>query len=92
MVAYGKEGDLRLATFVGLFCSFVSFIVAIVYFIMKLVNWDNFDAGMAPVTIGIFLLGGIQLIFICLIGEYTLNINTRVIHRPLVVEEKRINF
>ena len=57
-----------------------------------LLNWDNFDAGMAPVTIGVFLLGGIQLLFIGLLGEYILNINTRVIHRPVVVEEKRINF
>ena len=59
---------------------------------MKLVNWYGFDAGMAPVTIGVFLIGGIQLLFIGLVGEYILNINTRVINRPLVVEEKRINF
>jgi hypothetical protein len=42
--------------------------------------------------IGVFVLGGIQIFFIGLIGEYILNINTRVIHRPVVVEEKRINF
>jgi len=89
--SYTKVG-LRLATFVGAICSIVSFIVAIVYFIMKLINWDNFSAGTAPVTIGVFLLGGIQLLFIGLLGEYILNINTRVIHRPVVVEEKRINF
>ena len=59
---------------------------------MKIRNWDNFSAGTAPITIGVFLIGGIQLFFIGLIGEYILNINTRVIHRPVVVEEKRINF
>lgn len=89
--SYTKVG-LRIATFVGALCSMLSFIVAIVYLAMKLLNWDNFDAGMAPVTIGVFLLGGIQLLFIGLLGEYILNINTRVIHRPVVVEEKRINF
>lgn len=89
--SYTKVG-LRLATFIGLLCSFASFIVALVYLVLKLSNWYNFNAGMAPVTIGVFLLGGIQLIFIGLIGEYILNINTRVIHRPIVVEEKRINF
>lgn len=89
--SYTKIG-LRLATFLGFFCSAVSIIVAIVYTILKLMNWNNFDAGMAPLTIGVFLLGGIQLFFIGLIGEYILNINTRVIHRPIVVEEKRINF
>ena len=47
---------------------------------------------MAPVVVGVFLLGGIQLFFIGVIGEYILNINTRIIHRPLVVEEERLNF
>ena len=89
--SYTKVG-LRLATFIGLITSAISLIVAIVYLIMKLVNWYGFDAGMAPVTIGVFLIGGIQLLFIGLVGEYILNINTRVINRPLVVEEKRINF
>ena len=89
--SYTKVG-LRLATFLGIAVSGVSFIVALVYFIMKIANWYEFQAGNAPMVIGIFLLGGIQLAFLGLIGEYILNINTRVIHRPIVVEEKRINF
>lgn len=83
---------LRLATFIGLFSSFISIAIALVYLILKLLNWYGFDAGSAPVVIGVFLLGGIQLFFIGLMGEYILNINTRVIHRPIVVEEERINF
>ena len=89
--SYTKVG-LRIATFVGLITSGISFIVAMVYLIMKLSNWNGFQAGNAPITIGVFLIGGIQLLFLGLLGEYILNINTRVIHRPLVVEEKRINF
>ena len=89
--SYTKIG-LRLATFFGAMCAGVSFIIAMVYLVMKLVHWDRFVAGNAPLTIGVFLLGGIQLLFIGLIGEYILNINTRVIHRPIVVEERRINF
>lgn len=89
--SYTKIG-LRLATFLGFGCSAVSFIVAIVYTIMKFLNWNSFSAGTAPMTIGVFLIGGVQLFFIGLIGEYILNINTRVINRPIVVEEKRINF
>lgn len=89
--SYTKIG-LRLATFLGFGCSAVSFIVAIAYIVMKLVRWNDFMAGTAPMTIGVFLLGGVQLFFIGLIGEYILNINTRVINRPIVVEEKRINF
>lgn len=91
ITSYTKVG-LRLATFLGFACSAVSIVVAIVYTIMKLLNWESFSAGMAPLTIGVFIIGGIQLFFIGLIGEYILNINTRVIHRPIVVEEKRINF
>lgn len=91
VTSYTKIG-LRLATFLGFGCSAVSFVVAIVYTVMKLLNWNNFSAGAAPMTIGVFLIGGVQLFFIGLIGEYILNINTRVINRPIVVEEKRINF
>ena len=54
--------------------------------------WDEFPAGMAPVVIGMFVLGSVQLFFIGLLGEYILNINDRVMNRPLVVEAERINF
>lgn len=89
--SYTKVG-LRLATFMGFIVGFISFIVAIVYLVLKVLHWDNFQAGYAPMIIGIFLLGSIQLFFIGFLGEYVLNINTRVIHRPIVIEEKRINF
>lgn len=91
ITSYTKVG-LRLATFLGGICAFASIIVAIVYAVMKFTHWDNMQLGMAPLTIGVFLLGGVQLFFLGFIGEYILNINTRVIHRPVVVEEKRINF
>lgn len=89
--SYTKVG-LRLATFFGGICAGISLVVAIVYAVLKFIYWDNFQAGIVPLTIGVFFLGGVQLLFIGFIGEYILNINTRVIHRPIVVEEKRINF
>lgn len=89
--SYTKIG-LRIATFIGLLASAVSFIVALVFLILKLTDWNRFDAGYAPIIIAIFLIGGVQLMFLGLLGEYILNINTRVIHRPVVVEERRINF
>ena len=91
ITSYTKVG-LRIATFLGFACSAISIIVAIVYGVMKLLYWDRFTAGTVPLMIGVFIIGGVQLFFIGLIGEYILNINTRVIHRPIVVEEKRINF
>lgn len=89
--SYTKVG-LRIATLLGFVASGVSLLLAIVYLIMKLVNWYSFNPGNAPMVIGIFFLGSIQLFFIGLMGEYILNINVRVINRPIVVEEKRINF
>jgi len=89
--SYTKVG-LRAATFFGLFTAMVSVIIGVVYFVLKLIYWDNFPMGMAPVLIGMFFLGAVQLFFIGLVGEYILNINTRVMKRPLVIEEKRINF
>ena len=91
VTSYTKVG-LRLATWLGFISSGISMIIALVYLVLKLINWDSFQMGSAPLIIGVYVLGSLQLFFIGLIGEYILNINTRVIHRPLVIEEKRINF
>ena len=91
ITAYTKVG-LRLATFAGVILSGISMLIAVVYLILKLVYWDRFPAGMAPILIGMLFLGSIQIFFIGLIGEYILTINQRVMKRPLVVEEERINF
>ena len=67
-------------------------LVALIYLVMKLIYWDRFAAGMAPLLIGMCFLGSVQLFFIGLVGEYILTINARVMKRPLVVEEERLNF
>ena len=89
--SYTKIG-LRLATFSGGIIAGISFIIGCIYLILKLIYWDMFVAGMAPILIGIFFLGALQIFFIGFLGEYILAINARVMKRPLVVEEKRINF
>lgn len=89
--SYTKIG-LRIATFLGFGISVISFLIALVYLIMKLVLWDRFNAGMAPVLIGLFFLGSVILIFLGIMGEYILSINERLMNRPLVIEEERINF
>ena len=87
--SYTKVG-LRIATFIGFFGAIVSFIIAVVYLVLKLVNWYGFDAGIAPLIILVAVLGSMQLFFIGLIGEYILSMNQRIMKRPLVVEEERI--
>lgn len=91
ITSYTKVG-LRLATIFGSVCSAISLIVALVYLAMKLIYWDRFPAGMAPLLIGMCFLGSVQIFFVGLVGEYILSINSRVMKRPLVIEEERINF
>lgn len=89
--SYTKIG-LRLATFVGIICSIISFLVAVVYLIYKLIYWERFAAGTIPILLAICLFSSLQLLFIGLLGEYIMSINIRVMERPLVVEDERINF
>ena len=91
VTSYTKAG-LRLATIFGSICAVVSMIIALVYLVMKLIWWDRFPAGMAPMLIGMLFLGSVQLFFIGFLGEYIMSINQRVMKRPLVIEEDRINF
>ncbi len=91
VTSYTKVG-LRFATFIGAISSAISLIAALVYLVLKLLYWDRFPAGMAPILIGMLFLGSVQIFFIGMIGEYVLTINQRIMKRPLVVEEERINF
>ena len=89
--SYTKVG-LRLATFLGFIFAVLDMMFALAYLVAKLIWWDRFPMGTAPLLIGIFFMGSIQLIFMGLLGEYVMSINTRMMNRPLVIEEKRINF
>jgi len=83
---------LRLATFSGFCLAAVSLLVAFGYFIYKLLYWSRFEPGSAPLVIGFFFFGAVQLIFIGILGEYIGSIHTQVLHRPPVIEKERINF
>ncbi|MBX3165017.1 MAG: glycosyltransferase family 2 protein [Bacteroidetes bacterium] len=83
---------LRLSAFIGFFTAIISLLVAIGYLVYKLIYWDNFQVGTAPMVIGIFFFSSIQLFFIGIIGEYIGAIHTQVRKRPLVIEKERVNF
>jgi polyisoprenyl-phosphate glycosyltransferase len=83
---------LRLATFTGFCLGALSLLVAVGYFAYKLVNWNSFQVGMAPLVIGIFFFSAVQLFFTGILGEYIGAIHTQVLKRPLVTEKERINF
>ena len=91
VTSYTKMG-LRIATVAGFVLSAVSVLIAILYFILKLCMWNEFSAGISPLLIGVFVFGSVQLFFIGFLGEYIMSINTRIMHRPLVIEEERLNF
>lgn len=83
---------IRLATMAGFALSIVSFLISLTYLVLKLVLWDSFQLGTAPLLIGMFFFGSVQIFFIGLIGEYIAAIHTQVMRRPLVVEQERVNF
>jgi polyisoprenyl-phosphate glycosyltransferase len=83
---------LRIATFCGFALSLVSLLIALSYLVAKLVFWDSFSLGTAPLVIGVFFLGAVQLFFVGILGEYIGAIHTQVHKRPLVTEKERVNF
>ncbi len=83
---------LRLATMTGFAVAILSLFVALGYFVYKLIFWNSFNVGIAPLVIGLFFFASVQLFFIGIIGEYIGAIHTQVLKRPLVIEKERINF
>jgi len=83
---------IRLATMAGFALSIVSFLISLTYLVLKLIFWNRFQMGTAPILIGMFFFGSVQIFFIGLIGEYIASIHTQVLRRPLVVERERVNF
>ncbi len=83
---------LRLFTFVGFASGVVCLLVGFAYFIYKLLFWNNFSVGIAPLILGMFFFGSVQLISIGILGEYIGAIHTQVQKRPYVVERERVNF
>lgn len=83
---------LRLAAMAGFVLGLASLAVSLIYAVLKFMYWDMFQAGTAPVLIGVFFLASVQLFFIGILGEYVAAIHTQVLKRPLVIEKLRINF
>ena len=83
---------LRFMTLLGFFASLVSFVVGIIYLFYKLLFWNSFTLGMAPIVIGIFIVSSIQITLLGLVGEYIGIILLHQRNMPLVIEKERINF
>ena len=89
--SYTKIG-MRIATFLGFLMAALSCLAGLGFLIAKLAFWESFSAGYAPILIAVFFIGGVQLAFMGFMGEYIMAMNTRIMNRPLVVEETRLNF
>ena len=87
-----STAPLRLATVIGCIMSLICFLLGLVYFVLKLIYWNRFSAGMAPMLIGMFFLGSVQLLFIGLVGEYVGEILKKVTKQLPVIEKEKINF
>jgi len=91
MTSHSKV-PLRLAMMLGFASAALSLLVALFYLVYKLVFWNSFQLGLAPLVVGIFFFSSVQLFFLGLVGEYVGSIHTHVRHMPLVIEKERINF
>jgi len=87
-----SRAPLRLVTFLGFVLSFFSLLTAFIYFIYKLIFWNSFDVGVAPIVIGIFGFASIQILLLGIIGEYVGILLIHLRNLPLVIEKERINF
>jgi polyisoprenyl-phosphate glycosyltransferase len=83
---------LRLMAMGGFTMAIISLFAAVGFTIAKLVFWNSFQLGIAPILIGMFFFGAIQMLFIGLLGEYIGSIHTKIRNMPLVIEAERINF
>lgn len=91
LTSYSKL-PMHLVTLFGFGLSILCALIALVMLVVKLVNWNAFPLGSAALQIGIFFLGSVQIFFIGFLGEYIVNMNARLMHHPVVVEDRRINF
>lgn len=83
---------LRVATFLGFACALLSILTAFAYFLYKLIFWTSFSVGIAPLVIGLFFLGSVQLVSLGILGEYVGSIHTQILNRPHAIEKERLNF
>ena len=89
--SYTKVG-LHVVTIAGMILSVLTLLAAFIYLVLKLIYWDRFPAGIIPMMLVLSFLNAVELLFIGFVGEYVMSVNTRVMNRPLVIEEERINF
>ncbi|KAI4448516.1 Prophage bactoprenol glucosyl transferase [Eubacterium plexicaudatum ASF492] len=87
-----SSAPLRMMTVLGIIMSAISFLIGIIYLVLKLTSWHNFQAGTAPVLIGMFFLGSVQLLFMGILGEYVSVILRKVTKRPDVILSDKLNF
>jgi polyisoprenyl-phosphate glycosyltransferase len=83
---------LRLVTFTGFVSGVISLFSGLAYLLYKLLFWSHFEVGIAPLVMGLFFFGSVQLVSMGILGEYIGAIYTQVSKRPYVIEKERINF
>ncbi len=83
---------IRAASWIGAILGMICLVIAIITFLSKVLGWQDFPTGIAAICIGTFFIGAVQMFFLGILGEYVMCINTRMLHRPLVIEEERIRY
>ena len=82
----------RIALLGGFLLSFLGVLYALMTAFAVFTSDVNIPIGIPTIIVGLFFLGGIQLLFLGLIGEYVLSIHGQVRRSPPMFETERINF
>jgi glycosyltransferase involved in cell wall biosynthesis len=83
---------LRLMVMGGALLAGLSLFAAFGFLIAKLVFWNSFQMGIAPLLISLFFFSSVQILFLGMLGEYLGSVHTKIRNMPLVVEAERVNF
>ncbi|EPZ8123202.1 glycosyltransferase family 2 protein [Yersinia enterocolitica] len=83
---------LRLMVIGGAMLAGFSLLAALGFLIAKLVFWNSFQMGIAPLLISLFFFSSVQILFLGMLGEYLGSVHTKVRNMPLVIESERVNF
>ena len=91
-VVHTTKIPMKFMIYFGGICGVLSFLIGLFYLILKLLFWDTFALGLAPIIVSVTFISSIQIFFLGIIGEYILAILDRVSFTKHVVEKERINF
>ncbi len=82
---------IHIATITGFCSALICLIIGAIYLVKKVLYWKTFQMGVAPLIVGVFFVGSMQLFFTGIIGEYLAIVINRVSKTPPSLVKETIN-